>query len=98
MTLKYLFLKLKGNSRSGNWAHEGRPGKVGGSSSGGGFSRLGNVVPDTTREDLVNASAKLRLTNKFKVNLIGSGHRGHTGKHGGISSGKRFYFRKGETR
>lgn len=43
MTLKLLLLKLKGSSTSGNWGHEGRPGKHGGSVSGGGRGKVRTV-------------------------------------------------------
>lgn len=41
MTLNQLFVALKGGHTSGNFGHEGRPGKLGGSGPGGGFGKIG---------------------------------------------------------
>lgn len=40
MSLNHLFTVLKGSGRSGNYGHGGRPGKIGGSSTGGGHIKL----------------------------------------------------------
>lgn len=41
MTLQDLFSTLKGSHSSGNFGHSGRPGKEGGSGTGGGHARIG---------------------------------------------------------
>lgn len=44
MSFINLIQALKGGAGSGNWGHSGRIGKVGGSTAGGGYSRLGMGV------------------------------------------------------
>ena len=63
MSLKNLFLVLKGSAGSGNWAHDGRPGKIGGSARGGGLIRLN--LPRTSTPIERKGVARVR-TNKKK--------------------------------
>ena len=69
MTLQDIFSKLKGGSGSGHWAHEGRPGKVGGSGAGGGLGRIG-VKPGSSVEDRKAASQKYRSSDKPKKEKV----------------------------
>jgi hypothetical protein len=45
-------LILRGGATSGNWAHDGRPGRRGGSGRGGGFKRLRLKKGTTSRRDV----------------------------------------------
>lgn len=50
-------LILRGGPTSGNWGHSGRPGKKGGSGSGGGFRRIG-VKTGASRKQVKRAAKK----------------------------------------
>jgi hypothetical protein len=57
-------LILRGGSTSGNWAHDGRPGKRGGSGGGGGFKRLRLAKGTTSRRDVKAISRRVRKKRK----------------------------------
>lgn len=52
-------LTLRGSAGSGNYGHDGRPGKLGGSSKGGGLKRIG-AKKDTPPGDRKKAAEKFR--------------------------------------
>jgi hypothetical protein len=57
-------LALRGGPTSGNWAHDGRPGRKGGSGRGGGFKRLRLKKGTTSRRDVVGISGRVRRKRK----------------------------------
>jgi hypothetical protein len=57
-------LILRGGPTSGNWAHDGRPGRKGGSGRGGGFRRLRLAKGTTSRKDVVGISRRVRKKRK----------------------------------
>jgi hypothetical protein len=57
-------LALRGGPTSGNWAHDGRPGRKGGSGRGGGFKRLRLKKGTTSRRDVVGISRRVRRKRK----------------------------------
>lgn len=56
--LELLFKRLKGSASSGNFAHSGRPGKVGGSSSGGGHLAIGIKPSDKSKVEKIQEYRK----------------------------------------
>lgn len=62
MNLSALFIKLKGSRGSGNYGHSGRPGKHGGSTSGGGLMSLGldNTSSFEDRKSAAIVESKLK--------------------------------------
>ncbi len=65
-------LILRGSSGSGNYGHDGRPGKKGGSSKGGGLRRIG-VKRDTPSED------RKKAAKEFKAKRRGNAVKGKGG-------------------
>jgi hypothetical protein len=57
-------LILRGGGTSGNWAHDGRPGRKGGSGRGGGFKRLRLKKGTTSRRDVKSISRRVRKKRK----------------------------------
>jgi hypothetical protein len=57
-------LALRGGPTSGNWAHDGRPGRKGGSGRGGGFKRLRLKKGTTSRRDVKGISKRVRRKRK----------------------------------
>jgi hypothetical protein len=57
-------LALRGGPTSGNWAHDGRPGRKGGSGRGGGFKRLRLKKGTTSRRDVKVISKRVRRKRK----------------------------------
>ena len=82
MALQDLLIALKkGTARSGDWAHRGRPGKVGGSGGGGGIAAGLRLDPKTAKlEDIrsraAGESAKKRIPLGDRQELMK-----HYGKH-----------------
>lgn len=64
LALRGLADATKGGLGSGHWAHDGRPGLVGGSAPGGGFARLG-FQPDMAREKLSDLARLWRNDNRL---------------------------------
>jgi hypothetical protein len=62
--LTWAIMTLRGGPTSGNWAHDGRPGKRGGSGGGGGFKRLRLAKGTTSRPDVVGISRRVRKKRK----------------------------------
>ena len=67
MAYEALIAALKGGPTSGNWAHVGRPGKIGGSGPGGGHGAIG-IHPGTPR-DAVSSAIDVRRANRGKPKL-----------------------------
>jgi hypothetical protein len=62
--ITWAIMTLRGGPTSGNWAHDGRPGKRGGSGGGGGFKRLRLAKGTTSRPDVVGISRRVRKKRK----------------------------------
>lgn len=61
----------KGSAGSGNFGHDGRPGKLGGSSKGGGLKRIG-AKKDSSPGDRKKAAKKFRDKRKGKDSKVSS--------------------------
>lgn len=59
--LTWQIMILRGGPTSGNWAHDGRPGKKGGSGRGGGFSRIGVKSGKAGRGKIKQSSRQTRV-------------------------------------
>jgi hypothetical protein len=62
--LAWQIILLRGGPTSGNWAHSGRPGKKGGSGSGGGFRRIGVKDGKAGRGKIKQAARQTRAKDE----------------------------------
>lgn len=84
MSFEALIIALKGGPKSGNWGHSGRPGKIGGSTSGGGHTRIGISKPDVYSHEEIQDRARefknLRARVRQEIEVV-AGELGYNPKY-----------------